>query len=880
MGRTIVKSKTSDFNISLPSSTQMTAVRVLDVILDINHPQAEALGFYDALGTIFYTKLNEETPLENPYDASTAKPIFSFIKNYPLKNEIVLILGSKGKAYDKNAVTTYYLPTLNMWNHPHHNALPSLKSLSDPNTTQDYNNAENGMVYRQLEDQSTDINLGQYFTEQTNIKPLLPYEGDSILEGRFGNSIRLGATSTNATENDWSKGGDAQDGDPIIIIRNGQNEEEDSRGWVATLENVNNDPSSIYLTSNQSISNLQVASTHAKSYTAKLVIPADPMRVFAGDIPAPVNNEVISETSHIEVTPIVDQEVAATEEVIEEVESHEPPPPTPIPVTSDEMTPWDELFESGDYNEDDIDYVDWEDYSVAGGDEIADGCEEINDDSGNDITNENNPQNNNQPTPILGCTDPNADNYNPNATQDDGSCVYDAGPVDNPGGTGDSNSSTIPSPPPPPGGGNENTNPETEGQNNDTFLEGTRTFRGYPVRVYDSLNSKRYVDIPLPEYPSTYIKKYILDLQRNPVANHKQYLVMHTTATTHKHIAAEIAEMHMHYRDGGLWRSSGYQHTIQHDGRIGWLFNGTARSGVGDAWGSPGWGCNKGSTPTDNCKEQGKVGTDGWENEFYDEGYGYQKSRRMPPTNNSNAIHFNWIGGADDAVKTGTGDYRKKYGTPKKKDGKYGGPYGEKMKSYLNITRQQAEAINSIIVAYIKKYRAAGIELIVCGHNDTYSKNCPWWNSFTHLEALRKRPGNDPHTGIPWNTIQKQNIMKSPHPKQKNAVKKNGWTGGKNRGTSVAGGKWDYYYELKMIDWALKVADPSKLDPAWEEIPIDLSSEHNKKGGKVDLLLENNTWSEKTVKGKTIKLTETTETTENLAYESFNIGLEDPPPGY
>ena len=41
----------------------------------------------------------------------------------------------------------------------------------------------------------------------------------------------------------------------------------------------------------------------------------------------------------------------------------------------------------------------------------------------------------------------------------------------------------------------------------DTFLEGTRTFRGYPVRVYDSLNSARYVDIPLPEYPNTYIKK-------------------------------------------------------------------------------------------------------------------------------------------------------------------------------------------------------------------------------------------------------------------------------------------------------------------------------------------------------------------------------------
>ena len=30
-----------------------------------------------------------------------------------------------------------------------------------------------------------------------------------------------------------------------------------------------------------------------------------------------------------------------------------------------------------------------------------------------------------EPTDIYGCTDPNALNYNPNATIDDGSCIYD-----------------------------------------------------------------------------------------------------------------------------------------------------------------------------------------------------------------------------------------------------------------------------------------------------------------------------------------------------------------------------------------------------------------------------------------------------------------------
>ena len=30
-----------------------------------------------------------------------------------------------------------------------------------------------------------------------------------------------------------------------------------------------------------------------------------------------------------------------------------------------------------------------------------------------------------EPAPVYGCTDPNAENYNPDATIDDGSCIYE-----------------------------------------------------------------------------------------------------------------------------------------------------------------------------------------------------------------------------------------------------------------------------------------------------------------------------------------------------------------------------------------------------------------------------------------------------------------------
>jgi hypothetical protein len=74
-------------------------------------------------------------------------------------------------------------------------------------------------------------------------------EGDVIEEGRWGNSIRIGSTVKN-TPNNWSISG--SNGDPILIIRNGQGIQTEE-GWVPTIEDINNDDSSIYVTSTQNV---------------------------------------------------------------------------------------------------------------------------------------------------------------------------------------------------------------------------------------------------------------------------------------------------------------------------------------------------------------------------------------------------------------------------------------------------------------------------------------------------------------------------------------------------------------------------------------------------------------------------------------------------
>ena len=269
------------------SQNELVAARVIDIILDSSHPSFEELGSNDSIGTIFFNTIDSKRPFSDPKHAPTAKPLFSFIKNYPLINEIVLLTSTYDKSiYSSNLKTTYYLPSINIWNHPHHNALPTMRGLDTTSgISNDYNQSENGAIKREINDDGTNINLGKYFNEKINLKPLLPYEGDIILEGRFGNSIRFGSTNFSksipeTTKNPWSISDTSQTGDPIIIIKNGQSENLDNKGWIHTVEDINDDFSSVYLTSNQQITNLQVASTNISSYEAEEepVDSLDPIR--------------------------------------------------------------------------------------------------------------------------------------------------------------------------------------------------------------------------------------------------------------------------------------------------------------------------------------------------------------------------------------------------------------------------------------------------------------------------------------------------------------------------------------------------------------------------------------------------------------------------
>jgi len=243
---------------STTSTSQIISSRVRDIILDNTHPRFQEFGEWNGVGTIFIE--SAKNPVFSPQiPLISATPIFPNIKHYPLVNEIVPIVYLTNTDVTENttSVSAYYLPPINIWNSQIHNAIPS-SNLLPPSQEKDYTQVEAGSV-RRITDQSTEINLGKTFNENNtiNIHPLLPYEGDIIYEGRFGNSIRLGSTVSSAPIiNNWSSAG--SNGSPITIIRNGQPDSplgvnETSDSWVPILENINRDKSSVYLTSNQRI---------------------------------------------------------------------------------------------------------------------------------------------------------------------------------------------------------------------------------------------------------------------------------------------------------------------------------------------------------------------------------------------------------------------------------------------------------------------------------------------------------------------------------------------------------------------------------------------------------------------------------------------------
>ena len=261
----------------IPLFYELEEAVVLDVIMDENHPEVKdssaipeewpknidgtepttAEKDYGNIGKIKFRFLNSQRGIDK-VNLYWAYPIENTgIVEYPLMNEVVIVGRYLGKYF--------YSKKLNV------------KSLQNSNSSFLYEKIagrirENVNEYtgKPQEGKSSVLDskgkpdytgvIGSYFKFNSNIRTLKKFEGDTVLESRFGSSIRFGSYD-NFRDNDngigeYRDGG----GNPMVLIRNRQAPIKHPQGKTAkgyTLEDINRDGSSIHITSGKTVSAFQ-----------------------------------------------------------------------------------------------------------------------------------------------------------------------------------------------------------------------------------------------------------------------------------------------------------------------------------------------------------------------------------------------------------------------------------------------------------------------------------------------------------------------------------------------------------------------------------------------------------------------------------------------
>jgi hypothetical protein len=215
----------SDNRLQSSKALKEVVGRVYGVVTNETTPTKELftkVGGWNGLGTVFYLDYEQTSNVTqvNLNECKIARPLFPNSKYYPVLGELIVIidLPSPSSQLSPSQSQKYYIIPINVWNNNHHNAMPA----------------------------SSITSFGKSFIEKSNINTIQPYEGDHILESRFGATLRFGSTNRLAP---WGKTG--EEGDPITILSNGH--KYSPKSTVPYIEDINTDSSGVYLTSTQTI---------------------------------------------------------------------------------------------------------------------------------------------------------------------------------------------------------------------------------------------------------------------------------------------------------------------------------------------------------------------------------------------------------------------------------------------------------------------------------------------------------------------------------------------------------------------------------------------------------------------------------------------------
>lgn len=212
----------------------------------------------DRLYTILVRFLNAGVG-KSPSDLIQARALNSNIKHIPIVGEIVFVCKAptpyhSGAGYGREF---YYTAPISIQSSVHHNGLPGANKVSVDGKSKatKRQEAQYGLTPKLSDNKMVKDQIDPGFPERVDVSPIQPFPGDIIIEGRWGNSIRLGSTVDTRRRYpqapSWGIGTGAT-GNPILILSNGTNPKSKKYNEFH-LESPDDDDASIWMASGQSI---------------------------------------------------------------------------------------------------------------------------------------------------------------------------------------------------------------------------------------------------------------------------------------------------------------------------------------------------------------------------------------------------------------------------------------------------------------------------------------------------------------------------------------------------------------------------------------------------------------------------------------------------
>ena len=238
-----------------PITSEFYEAIVVDVILDHHHPQYAKKDGYN-VGAIKIRIFSVHNGRSDDL-LDWADPIESSILEMPLIGELVILHKILG--------IFYYTRKVFLAHRIQENGMLQLNNALNSRTEK----LKSKIATTKQELTSDKYKFGEYFKPDSRVRPLKHFEGDLLIQGRMGQSIRFGSSQM-----ELSSPGMA----PNIILRTGQGKDIEKTDatkdsvFGLILEDINKDASSIWMTADQNVP-LEPITINAGSFNRSIQAP-------------------------------------------------------------------------------------------------------------------------------------------------------------------------------------------------------------------------------------------------------------------------------------------------------------------------------------------------------------------------------------------------------------------------------------------------------------------------------------------------------------------------------------------------------------------------------------------------------------------------------